>query len=86
MFQQSYTRKVMIQTEVPCVDEYGFVYHSIGLDGDEKEHDSNAPVLSYGLMLPNIWKEVGEEVAATQYAIVDKEWRFMNAEFCWTHL
>jgi hypothetical protein len=82
MFRKSYTRKLTILPEAPFVDEYGFVYHSIGLDGHEQLHDIDANILSFGLILPNIWTDRG----ATQYAIVDKEWRFLNKDFCWTHL
>lgn len=82
MYHKSYTRRLFILPAAPFVDEHGFAYHSIGLDSNECLHDINTPGFSFGILLPDIWNESGP----TQYAIVDKEWRYVNEQQCWTHL
>jgi hypothetical protein len=82
MYQTSYTRAIIFNPEHPYVDTAGYVYHSLTLDATECVFDISTTPLSFGLLLPNLW---GDEVLF-QYAVVDKEWRYVDTNGAWTHL
>ena len=81
MFQTSYLRQLVISPTNSYADKYGFVYHHIILDLEEHVFEVDTKVSSYGILLPNHWKTNDEK----QYAVVDKEWRYVDANRQWTH-
>jgi hypothetical protein len=80
MFHQSYKKPLTFDHIESYVDEFGFVYHNLTVGTEETEWTKDDDVLTYGLLLPNIWDTEG----LTQFCIVDKEWRFVNQAKQWT--
>ena len=79
MFQKCYTRLIVIKPNTePTVNDEGYVYHSVKLDIVEYEFEDSSKIISYGILLPNLWNEHDQ----MQYAIVDKEWRFIDSALC----
>ncbi len=81
-FQSSYTKQICILPNEASVDESGFVYHTVTIDDMECPYNPTTPVWSFRLLLPDLWtEEVGVRVC-----MIDKEWRFVNADHDWTYL
>jgi hypothetical protein len=81
MYEKTYTRQITILPTAKYDDEAGYVYHSLTLQSTESVYDDNQNIVTFGLLLPNLWEE-----EMIQYAVVDKDWRFLNLEEQWTHL
>ena len=84
MFEQTYKKQILISGTQPLVDELGFVYHDLTLGTLESGLTKNDKIISYGLMLPNVWDTPENE--PMKFCILDKEWRFLNQENKWTQL
>ncbi len=83
MFQVTYTKEVILSSTEQPLDIHGFRYHGVKLDDAECVFDaSNTPILSYGLMLPNLWNN--EE--GVQFCLIDKDWQFVDIDNNWTYL
>jgi len=81
MFEESWKRRIDIDVGACHSDSDGFVYHTLALVPEESPLHDEEPLMSYGLLLPNLWSDEG----GTQFAIIDKEWRFIDQSGCWTH-
>jgi hypothetical protein len=82
MFQVDYLKEIIILSTRPLNDPSGYVYHNMVLAEEETLFVEGTSILSFGLMLPNIWQKEGE----VQYCVVNKDWRFLGLERQWTYL
>jgi hypothetical protein len=81
MYEKTYTQQITILPTAKYDDEAGYVYHSLALQSKESVYDDHQNIVTFGLLLPNLWEE-----EMIQYAVVDKDWRFLNLEAQWIHL